>query len=60
MGSSELIPCFALLAHMAFALPIKISLSQAMSFLTFTLQIPTGEGGSEWLGGAELSAGFNP
>ena len=36
MGSGEWIPCFALLACMSFALPIKLSLSQPMSFLTFT------------------------
>ena len=35
MGSGEWIPCFALLACTAFALPIKLSLSQSMSFLTF-------------------------
>ena len=50
MGKSELIPCFALLVHVAFALPIELSLSQPMSFLTFTLPIlspiPLG-GGSE-------------
>jgi len=39
MGSSELIPWFALLACMAFALPVKLSLSQPMSFLTFTLPV---------------------
>jgi len=39
MGSSELIPSFALLVHMAFALPIKLSLSQPTSFLSFTLLI---------------------
>jgi len=39
MGSSEQIPCFALLAHATFALPIKLSLSQATNFLTFTLLI---------------------
>jgi len=33
MGSSELIPCFALPAHAAFALPITLSLSQTMNFL---------------------------
>jgi len=39
MGSSEGIVCFALLVHMPFALPIKLSLSQSVSFLTFTLHI---------------------
>ena len=47
MGSCELIPCFALLACVAFALPIKLSLSQPTSFCTFTLlilsPIPLGE-----------------
>jgi len=33
MGSSECIPSFALLACMAFALPVKLSLSQPISFL---------------------------
>ena len=48
-GSSEWILCFALLAWVAFALPIKLSLSQPMSFLTFTLPILslTPQGGSE-------------
>ena len=39
MGSSEWIPYFALLACTAFALPIKLFLSQPTSFLTFTLLI---------------------
>jgi len=39
MGSSELISWFALLACVAFALPIKQSVSQPTSFLTFTLPI---------------------
>jgi len=39
MGSSEEIPYFALLAYTAFALPIKLPLSQLTSFLTFTLLI---------------------
>jgi len=47
MGISELIPCLALLAHAAFALPIKLSLLRPTSFLTFTLlilsPIPPGE-----------------
>jgi len=47
--------CFALLARLAFTLPIKLSLSQPMSFLTFTLlilfPIPLG-GASERLRGA--------
>jgi len=39
MGSSELIPYLALLTCMAFVLPIELSLSQPMSFLTSTLLI---------------------
>jgi len=39
MGSRELIPHFVLLACVALALPTKLSLSQPMSFLTFTLLI---------------------
>jgi len=42
MGNSELIPYFALLAHVAFALPIKLSLSQPTSFPTFTPILPQG------------------
>ena len=38
-GSSEWIPCFVLLACTAFALPIKLSLTQPTCFLTFTLPI---------------------
>jgi len=34
-GSSEQIPCFALLVCVACALPIKLPLSQPMRFLTF-------------------------
>jgi len=37
--SSEWIPCFALLACAAFALPIKLSLSQPSNFHTLTLLI---------------------
>jgi len=54
MGSKEWIPCCALLAGMAFALPINLPLSQPMSFLTFTLPIlsphPTMGGVSKRLG----------
>jgi len=39
VGSGERIPSFALLVGVAFALPIKPSLSQPMSFLTFALLI---------------------
>ena len=39
MGRGELIPWLALLVCEAFALPIKLSLSQPMSFLIFTLLI---------------------
>ena len=48
--------CFALLVRVAFALPIKLSLSQPTSFLTFTLPIlspiPPVGGVSKRLGGA--------
>ena len=37
IGSSEWIPYFALHQHTAFTLPIKLSLSQPTSFLTFSL-----------------------
>lgn len=39
MGSSELVPSFALLVCVGFDFPIKVSLSQPMSFPTFTLLI---------------------
>ena len=55
MGSSELFPCFDLLACTAFALPTKLSLSQPTSFLTFTLWFsphPTVKWVSKWLCGA--------
>lgn len=39
MGSSELIPFFALLAFVAVAFPIKLFVSQPTSFLLFTLLI---------------------
>jgi len=55
IGSNELIPSFALLVHTDFALPVKLILSQPMSFLTFTLLIPSPilpVGVSEWLCGA--------
>ena len=61
MGSAELIPWFTLLACVAFALPIKLSLSQPTSLLPFTLlilsPIPLWEGVSEQLRGAYLLAG---
>jgi len=63
IGISELIPCFVLLACTALALIIKLALSQAMSFLVFTLLslpcIPL-RGVSKWLCGAELPAGVKP
>jgi len=37
MGSRELIPHFVSLACAAFALPVKLSLPQPESFLTFTV-----------------------
>ena len=58
-GRSERIPWFALLACMAFALSVKLSLSQPRSFLAFTLPIlsPIPPGGASscmvlkcWLG----------
>lgn len=54
MGNGKLIPWFALLVHAAFALPIiLVSLSQLMSFLTFTVLICSLTGGeSEELCGA--------
>jgi len=45
---------------MAFALPVKLSLSQPTSFLTFTLPLFTMEGVSRWLCGAWLLAGVKP
>lgn len=39
LGSSEIISCFVLLVCTAFALAIKVSLSQSMSFLTFAFSI---------------------
>jgi len=63
-GSREGFPSFAPLAHMAFALPVKLSLSQPTSFLTFTLlihsPIPRGGGGvSERRSGAYCWLGLN-
>ena len=59
VGNIKWIPCFALLVHTAFALPTILSLSQPMSFLTFTLPIifpiPL-EGRSEWQCAAYLLA----
>lgn len=47
MECGELIPFFALLLHMEFSLPVKMSVSQPMSFLSFDLlilfPIPGGE-----------------
>lgn len=39
MGSSEWIPCFALLVHAAFPSPSRLSLSQLMSSWTFTFPV---------------------
>ena len=39
MGSREWFACFALVACVAFALPVKLSLSQPVNFLTLTLPI---------------------
>lgn len=41
MGSSKLTPCFSLLVYAASAFPIKLSLSQPLSFPAFTLLIPS-------------------
>lgn len=68
MGNNELIPWFYLLKCMAFDLLFKLSLSQHLSFLTFTLPInssipPQGWGHgerSELLCGAHLLAGVKP
>jgi len=64
MGSGEGVPRFALLASMAFALSIKLSLFQPTSFLTFILvilsPIPAVRGVSEQLCGAQLPAGVKP
>jgi len=64
MGSSEWISCFAWLACEAFALPIKVSLSQSTTFLTFTLltlsHFPLWQGVSEWLCEAKRPARVNP
>lgn len=60
--NSELIPYFALLAHRAFALPIKLTLSQTLIFLHFPITILSPshrEGASKWLCGAQLPAGVN-
>lgn len=40
IGSGELIPYFALPAHVAFALPIKQSVSQPTSSPALSLQFP--------------------
>jgi len=47
MGSAESICWSALLACTAFTLPVKLSVSQCMSFLTFALLILSLPGGSE-------------
>lgn len=49
MASTEGIPCFILFVH-GFTLPIKLSLSQLKSFLSFILQIlPPHPGVGEWI-----------
>ena len=45
MGRREGIPWFALLVCVAFALPIKLSLFQIMSFLSFLILSPIPLGG---------------
>jgi len=47
MGSSEYILYFALIAHIAFALPVKLSLTPPTSFLTSALLFPTPLEGSD-------------
>lgn len=56
MGGGEGISCFALLTSTAFALIIKLSLSQPMSFLAFMLPFLQ-ERVSEWLCEVEMPAG---
>ena len=58
MGSSELIPYFALPVHAAFTLPIELSLSQPTSSCPFTLLIPSSI--PLRLCGAELPTGLKP
>lgn len=62
MGSRKLIPCLDLLVSMAFAFPIKPSLSQSMSWIFIvspnSLLDPTGGGVSDWLFGSWLLAGL--
>lgn len=62
MGSGELRPCSALLAHVAFTLPLNLSLSQLRSFPTFTLPVlsPTREELTEHLCEGLLPAGVKP
>jgi len=50
MWNSEQIPLFALLVHIAFAFPIKLSLSQPVSLFAFYF-LSALLGQSEWLGG---------
>lgn len=63
ISSGKLIPCFVLLAFMAFALPIELSLFQLMNFFVSTLQIllpnphPTRKE-SEWQGNVFLPDGL--
>jgi len=59
MGSSEQVPCFSLLVCAAFVIPIKLSLYQPLSFLTFTLPIlsPSHCEGSEQVAAWCLVAG---
>jgi len=52
MGSSEWIPCFALLVRMAFALPVKLPLSQEASHFLLLILSPVRGGVSERLCGA--------
>lgn len=62
IGSSEWIPCFALLMHIASVLSSKLSLCQPMSSCTspFLILFPIPLGESKRLYVAELPVGFNP
>lgn len=62
LGSSELIPWFALLERVAFAFPFKLHLPQAMSFVHSPFQffsLSQCRGERRQLRGAELPAGVN-
>lgn len=64
LGSSKLIPYFALLVDIAFVFPIQLSLSQPTGFLAFTLfnSLPNPAGGrvSKQLHSTWLLTGVKP